>query len=142
MPKVAQFKVIHAGSFTLPSVFSGSERHIQFGDLPNVAADEHAVVTFRVDPSSEEAVQLRVQVNNRHIMGESGIMTFKSDPARSWHEIVPPNILKPTGNELVVSVERSSGPGQIQIADIVLSYQVNLASDNPSGSIDPPLQPT
>jgi hypothetical protein len=49
--------------------------------------------------------------------------TFDTNPHRSWNEIVGPNILMETGNEVTVAL---IGPGSIQVSDIVLLYQANV----------------
>ena len=122
MPRVAQFIVIPESdtAFTLPDPANGlNDRHFLNIRLPNVDAGARAVLAFRVNPGSDESVRLVININNTNVVN----VTFTSDPQRSWHEIVPRNILMAEGNSLDVAVV---GSGSIQVSDIILFYQANI----------------
>jgi hypothetical protein len=121
MPKVAKFRTIVETDegFTLPSSNLLNDRHFLDIDFPDVDTDDRSVLLFRVRPLDDEPKRLLVDINSTNFVN----IEFASTAHRSWHEIVGPNILMETDNEVTVAL---IGPGSIQISDIVLLYQANV----------------
>jgi hypothetical protein len=89
-------------------------------NAPAVNAGIPPILAFRVDLSAGN-VTLQVRLNGTEVLK----WPFFNEPQpRSWHEVVPANLLRPTNNTLTVT--RSEGPGDFTISDIVVFYQADI----------------
>ena len=124
MPTIADYVVVSDAGFALPG--TTGDRHFQItAPLGNVSASSPSILTFRVNPDIDSGdVTLRMRLND-HV---AVMQVFDTEPQRSWQEVMPAGALKPTGNELIVSVPSDSGGGSVQVSDIVIFYQANVSS--------------
>jgi hypothetical protein len=114
--RVARYVTVAGSGFTIPdpnAPLPVSDRHLQDVDAPGVVASAFAVVFYRTDHTGSPTFSIRLN-NTRltaHAFGHLG--------PDSWHEVVPPNVLKAEDNELTLAV---SGEGSVTFSDIVILY--------------------
>jgi hypothetical protein len=119
MPTLAAYKAILHGEITLPTPDSNDHEFHMF-TTPDVDVGTSSILAFRVDPYSIP-VHLQVVLNSH-----SFEHTFNTVQNRSWHEIIPKNVLR-AENQLVIAVIADTNPvGSIKISEIVLFFQVNI----------------
>lgn len=93
----------------------GSEWAPRF-DAPGVVAGLHAVIFFGARSEDEGArFSVRLTRSPQHLM----IDTLTDSSLHSWHQIIPPNILTATDNELSFNV---SGADSVTFSDVVILY--------------------
>jgi len=112
------------GGFTLPDPSGINDRTLPFFDLPDVNPAERSVLFFRVDPINTP-VTLTVILNGNTIVQAP----FSTTPERSWHELIKPDILLATNNEMIIGVGPVGpvGPvGSIEISDGFIVYQADV----------------
>jgi hypothetical protein len=119
MPTIADYSVILDG-VTLPQ--GNGDIDLDFGPFSTPAVNFGAspVLMFRVDPSGGN-VTMQVRLNGSEVL----TWPFFNEPQpRSFHEVIPANVLRPTNN--ILTVTRSQGQGNFTISDIVVFYQVDV----------------
>jgi hypothetical protein len=67
-------------------------------------------------------VTLSVRVNDERAV----LQEFDSSQQRGWHDVIGAGVLRPTGNEIIVSVS-STIEGSAVIADLVAHFQATIA---------------
>ena len=93
----------------------GSEWAPRF-DAPDVVPGLHAVIFFGARSEDEGArFSVRLTRSPQHLM----IDTLTDSSLHSWHQIIPPNILTATDNELSFNV---SGADTVTFSDVVILY--------------------
>jgi len=93
----------------------GSEWAPRF-DAPGIVPGLHAVIFFGAKSEDEAATfSVRLSRSPEHLM----IHTLTDSSLHSWHQIIRPNILTATDNELIFSV---SGADSVTFSDVVILY--------------------
>jgi hypothetical protein len=114
--RVARFVTVAGSGFTIPdpnAPLPVSDRHIQDIDAPGVVGNTFAVIFYRTDHTGSPTFTVRLNTTRltAHAFGHPG--------PDSWHEVIPPGVLKAEDNELTLAV---SGEGSVTFSDIVILY--------------------
>lgn len=122
MTEFAQFVALADDAFTLPLTPSPTT-DFERGPFPLADLDRSrtAVLAFRVRAHGTPRLQMT--------LNQQSVVSYEFDPPepestrpRSWHEVVPGNILDPQVNFFVAAV---TGSGSIDLSDIVLFYHAS-----------------
>jgi hypothetical protein len=117
MPTIADYAIITDGFVTLPKANGDIDQDFTF-DAPAVSIGSRSVLAFRVNPDIN--TELKMELNGQRILEQP----FDANPQRSWHEVLPANLLKASGNTLTVS--RSGGSGKVTVSNLVLFFQATI----------------
>jgi hypothetical protein len=122
MPTIADFTVVQDGSFALPGGLLNDREFLNIS-FPALSTSSPAVLFFRVDPV-DVPVRLVILMNDKDVLSQ----TFDTTQQRTWHEVIGPNVLKPSGNTLSVAVlaEPDVPVGRVALSDIVVMFQANI----------------
>jgi hypothetical protein len=123
MPTVAAYLVLQDSPANIGETIS--DQHIQF-EVPkdwDIDKSAPAILAFRMEPATTgEDVQLKVRLNHTEIL----LLSFKTEPQRSMHEIFPSTALTPEGNELVMSVPSSEHRHRVIVSDVFLLLPIRV----------------
>jgi hypothetical protein len=87
-----------------------------------VSVGHHTVLSFMIEPIDPSDLTFKISIiNGNNTQTKIYSYTIQSNIWRSFHEVIPPNVLTATNNKLKVEV--TGGSGQLRISDIVLLYQ-------------------
>lgn len=91
------------------------DKEIRF-TVPGVDTGEAANLAFRVDPSGDAT--LRVRINGTTVLEQS----FDTAPQRVWHENFSGSILQAGTNTLKVT-KVGAGTGDLHLSDFIVHYK-------------------
>ena len=121
MARMTDYIVLQDQPFRLPGEpLPVNDRHFPNIGAPNVHSGSPAILAFRVNPNDGD-VTVQFRLNASVIVRQ----TFDTEPQRSWHEVIPPGVLKPTDNELTVAID-SNSQGSVQVSDIVIFFKTEV----------------
>lgn len=99
---------------TAPGVI-GSEWAPRF-NAPGLVTGAHAVIFFGTQAKTEAArFSVRLSRSSEHLM--TG--TLSDMEVHSWHQIIPPNVLRELDNELIFAVYEG---GKMTFSDVAILY--------------------
>jgi hypothetical protein len=110
----SNYQAITDNVTTLPKSNGDIDTDITFS-APGIRADRKPVLYYRINPDRNN-VPLTVSING--VVVDS---TRFGDVARTYHEVVGLDVVKPSGNTLTLKV--GDNAGSIEVSDIVLLYQ-------------------
>ena len=106
-----------AGGFPLPDASGQSDRHIAQIHAPGVLSGSAAVIFFRTRHT--KLPRISVRLNSTSLTKYTFVAA--DPPERSWHEIIPADVLKLQDNELTFNVS----DGAVIFGDVVIMYTSN-----------------
>ena len=121
MPTHADFTVIQDEPFALPTDDDRPRTQREFRDVscPAVSPSSPSILMFRTFVE-HDSVTVQVRVNNTVVTRQ----TF--DPGkRAWIEVIPPGVLKPSRNAVLVSVTADDPAAGLTVGSIVVQYRAN-----------------
>lgn len=127
MPEFAQFVALIGtdDAFRLPDDQNYDTRGFSF-DLANLDPERTVLLMFKVAASGNANLRMSFAES-----GSSVDFSLNSPPGqlepRSWHEIVPKNILRASGNRLLVVGTPLENGAFMSVSDIVILYHATTA---------------
>jgi hypothetical protein len=114
MTNVADYTIIQESALKLPKTSGDIDQEIEF-DAPGVDDGEPAIFMLRVAPDGTGA-NLEAAINGNEVVD----VQLDDDVKRTFHVVVPAEVLQASGNELTLRVK---GAGAVTMQHMALLYK-------------------